>query len=345
MRVVYSPHHALHNPELEILLGTPRPYPDAPARAEEIRCALVQDGGFVLAEPSEHGREPIEAVHDTGLVQFLETAWQERQAVSPAAQLIPDTILHPALREGMHPVREPHGAEARLGYWTFETCTPIVGGTYAAARSSVDVALTAADLVLAGEPAVYGLCRPPGHHAPSRAFGGYCYFNNAAIAIEYLSARTGSPIAVLDVDYHHGNGTQQIFYAREDVLFVSLHADPHRAYPYFCGFPDETGTGPGLGTTLNLPLPPAISDADYLLYLDQALDRLSKFDTPILVVSLGFDTHGQDPLGDFALTSAVYPEIAHRIATLGHRLLILQEGGYYLPELGHNARDFLGALV
>jgi acetoin utilization deacetylase AcuC-like enzyme len=341
MRVVYSPRHALHNPEYEVLLGTPQPYPDSAARAEKIRRTLEQDGSFLMTGPTEHGTQPIEAVHDRGLIQFLESAWLERQAVLPASQMIPDTILHPAIREGMGPPPEPQGVEGRLGYWTFETCTPIVAGTYAAARAAVDVALTAADLVLDGDRAAYGLCRPPGHHAPRRAFGGYCYFNNAAVATEYLAQRTGEPVAVLDVDYHHGNGTQQIFFAREDILFVSLHADPHRAYPYFAGFADETGTGAGLGTTLNLPLPPRVTDADFLQHLDRALDRISRFGSGFLVVSLGFDTHAQDPLGDFDLSSEVYFEMGRRVAALGRRMLIVQEGGYYLSELGQNARDWL----
>ena len=345
MRVVYSPRHALHNPEYEVLLGTPQQYPDAPARAEKIRRTLEQDGSFVMTGPTEHGAQPIEAVHDRGLVQFLESAWQERQAVLPASQLIPDTLLHPAVREGMGPPPEPQGVEGRLGYWTFETCTPIVAGTYAAARSAVDVALTAADLVLAGDRAAYGLCRPPGHHAPRRAFGGYCYFNNAAIAAEYVAQRTGEPVAVLDVDYHHGNGTQQIFFAREDVLFVSLHADPHRAYPYFAGFADETGPARGWAQRSTCPSPRASPMRTSCQHLDRALDRVDRFRSDWLVVSLGFDTHANDPLGDFELSSEVYFEVGRRVAALGSRMLIVQEGGYYLPDLGQNARDWLlGAL-
>ena len=150
---------------------------------------------------------------------------------------------------------EPSAPIGRLGYWCFDTGTPIVPGTYGAARSAVDVALTATDLVLGGEPAAYGLCRPPGHHAAHALYGGFCYFNNAAIAAEYAVRQTGGKVAVLDLDYHHGNGTQQIFYRRADVLYVSLHADPRRAYPYFTGHADETGAGAGLGATHNIPLP------------------------------------------------------------------------------------------
>jgi acetoin utilization deacetylase AcuC-like enzyme len=339
VRVVYSPRHVQHDPRFEVLLGSVQPMLDTVARAESIRGALEAAGGFPIVEPSEHGREPIEAVHDPGLVRFIETAWSHRQP--GVDELIPDTFPHPAMREGMAPYREPEGAEGKLGYWTFETCTPIVAGTYDAARSAVDVALTAADLVLDGDAAVYGLCRPPGHHAPRRAFGGYCYFNNAAIATEYLARKTGEPISILDVDFHHGNGTQQIFYDRAEVLFVSLHADPHRAYPYYTGYADETGTGSGLGTTLNLPLAAGITDDQYLEALEPALERITQFGGSIVVVSLGFDTYGQDPIGDFALTTAVYHEVGKRVAALGRRLVILQEGGYYRSALGENARAWL----
>jgi acetoin utilization deacetylase AcuC-like enzyme len=338
VRVVYSPRHAQHDPRFEVLLGSVQPMPDTVARPEAIRGALEAAGGFAMLEPTEHGREPIEAVHDPGLVRFLETAWRDGQT---AGQLIPDTFPHPAMREGMGPFREPHGAEGQLGYWTFETCTPIVAGTYDAARASVDVALTAADLVLDGDQAAYGLCRPPGHHAPKRAFGGYCYFNNAAIAAEYLARKTGERVCVLDVDFHHGNGTQQIFYDRADVLFVSLHADPDRAYPYYTGYANETGTGPGLGATLNLPLPAGVTDDQYLSVLEVALEPIARFGGSIAVVSLGFDTHARDPLGDFALTTDGYAAIGRRIQQLQRRLVILQEGGYFVPELGASAVAFL----
>jgi acetoin utilization deacetylase AcuC-like enzyme len=202
------------------------------------------------------------------------------------------------------------------------------------------------DLVLGGEQSVYGLCRPPGHHAPRRAFGGYCYFNNAAIAAEYIARQTHERVCVLDVDFHHGNGTQQIFFDRADVLFVSLHGDPHRVYPYFTGFPDETGAGAGLGTTLNIALPAGVTDAQYFEALQPALDRIAEFDASIVVVSLGFDTHAADPLGDFLLTAEGYFETGRRVAQLGKRLVILQEGGYALPELGESARQWLlGALL
>ncbi|HEY8818969.1 MAG TPA: histone deacetylase family protein, partial [Candidatus Limnocylindrales bacterium] len=213
--------------------------------------------------------------------------------------------------------------------------------TYTAARAAVDVALTAADLVLGGEAAAYGLCRPPGHHAARSMYGGYCFFNNAAIATEAIVRATGERVAILDVDYHHGNGTQQIFWRRGDVRYVSIHAHPDHDYPYFLGRTDETGEGDGAGENLNLPLPSGTTNADYLVALDRALEAIAAVPGSVVVVSLGFDTYGLDPIGTFALTTEVYHEMGRRTATLGRRLVILQEGGYHRPSLGENARAWL----
>lgn len=341
MRVVYSPKHLLHEPEREVQTGVPQEPYERPGRAEAIREALAGGGGFVFESLTEHGAGPIEAVHAPGLLRYLETAWRDWRAAGEHGEMVPDSVLHPALREGMGPVREPDTPEARLGFWCYETMTPLGPGTYEAARSAVDVALTAADLVLGGERAAYGLCRPPGHHAPRSAYGGYCFLNNAAVTAEYLVHATGGPVAILDVDFHHGNGTQQIFYARGDVLYVSLHGDPARAYPYFAGYVGETGAGDGVGATLNLPLPAGCSNTQYLDALDRALAAIGGFGGDTVVVSLGIDTYGRDPLGDFALTTPVYREVGKRVAALGRRLVILQEGGYYLPALGENVREWL----
>jgi acetoin utilization deacetylase AcuC-like enzyme len=240
-----------------------------------------------------------------------------------------------------NPAAEPTDLMGRLGWWCFDTGTPVLAATYVAALAAVDVALTAADIVLGGEPIAYGLCRPPGHHAAHAVFGGFCYFNNAAIAAHAVAEQTRQRVAVLDLDYHHGNGTQQIFYAREEVLYVSLHADPRHAYPYFSGHACETGTGPGLGTTLNLPLRAGTTDTEYLAALDQALDAVIQYRPSVTIVSLGIDTYVHDPLGDFALTTAVYAECGKRVAAAAPRLIVLQEGGYYLPDLGTNVREFL----
>jgi acetoin utilization deacetylase AcuC-like enzyme len=236
---------------------------------------------------------------------------------------------------------EPADIVGRLGYWSFDTGTPLLQGTYAAAREAVDVALTAADLLLQGRQLTYGLCRPPGHHAARMVYGGFCYFNNAAIAADYLVRQTASRIAILDVDYHHGNGTQQIFYERNDVLYVSLHADPVYAYPYFTGHAEEIGAGAGRGSNLNLPLPSGTHDTAYLEALERAVEAVVQFGPAVTLVSLGIDTYVHDPLGDFALSTTAYVECGRRVRAIGTPVLVVQEGGYYVPELGQNVRAWL----
>lgn len=349
MRVVYDPSHVLHDPRTEVQYGVPMPMYETPDRAESIRAALSADASFTFADPAEHGLEPVTAVHHEGLVRFLAEAWSLWRShggggSSMPSQFLPDTVLHPALREGMGPAPEPSGAIGRMGYWCWETMTPLVPGSYLAARTAVDVALTAADLLMAGDRAVYGLARPPGHHCPRSAFGGYGLLNYSAAAIAYLAERVGR-VAVLDVDYHHGNGTQQIFYRRADVLYVSLHADPERAYPYFAGWAGERGAGDGEGCTLNVPLPAGCTNDGYLAALGPALERIGLFGAAVMVVSLGFDTYGQDPIGDFALSTDVYHEVGRRVAALDLPTLVLQEGGYFVPKLGENARTWLRGLL
>jgi acetoin utilization deacetylase AcuC-like enzyme len=349
MKVVYDSAHLLHDPVTEVQCGIPMPMYEVPARAESIRAALAADGEFSFAEPTDHGLGPVTAVHQEGLVRFLEEAWSLWRshgggASSMPPQYMPDTVLHPAMREGMGPAPEPSGPVGRIGYWCWETMTPLVPGSYRAARAAVDVALTAADLLLAGDGTVYGLARPPGHHCPRSAFGGYGLLNYSAAASAYLADRVGR-VAVLDVDYHHGNGTQQIFYQRADVLYVSLHAHPDRAFPYFIGWPEERGAGAGEGFTLNLPLTAGCPNDVYLATLDKALERIAAHDAAVLVVSLGLDTYGQDPIGDLALSTDVYDQVGRRVAGLGLPTLVLQEGGYFVPKLGENARTWLRGLL
>ena len=301
-----------------------------------------------MLPPTAHGEGPITAVHEPGLVRFLEVAWSELRAQSiDRAFLSADTYANRAMFEGMSDeavaslAREPVHAGGRAGYWGLDSAAPLVAGTYEAALSAVDVALTATDLVLGGATAAYGLCRPPGHHAARSMYGGYCFFNNAAIAAEAIVRATGERVAILDVDYHHGNGSQQIFWRRGDVRYVSIHADPDTDYPYFLGRADETGEGPGSGENLNLPLRRGTTNAEYLVAVDRALEAIAAVPGSVVVVSLGFDTYGLDPIGSFALTTEVYHEVGRRTAALGRRLVILQEGGYHRPSLGENARAWL----
>ncbi len=348
MQVVYSPAHLGHDITVETFMGLPVPANEVAERAERIRAALAADGGFEIREPDEHGEAPIAAVHDPGLVRFLEVAWSELRAQRiDRPFLSADTYPNRAMFEGMSDaavgahVREPIHAGGRAGFWGLDSAAPLVAGTYAAARSAVDVALTAVDLVLGGEPAAYGLCRPPGHHAARSMYGGYCFFNNAAIAAEAIVRATGERVSILDVDYHHGNGTQQIFWRRGDIRYVSIHADPDHDYPYFLGRTEEIGEGDGAGENLNIPLRPGTTDDEYLVAVDRALEAIAAVPGSVIVVSLGFDTYGLDPIGTFALTTGVYHEIGRRAASLGRRLVVLQEGGYHRPSLGENARAWL----
>ncbi len=348
MKVVYTPRHLGHDVTHETYLGVAVPANEVAERAERIRGALLADGGFELVEPMEHGLDPILAVHDAGLVRFVEEAWPQaqREAIDRSF-LVADTYPVRAMFEGMSDaalgrIREPRAVGGRTGWWGLDSSNPLVEGTSDAARWAVDVALTTTDLVLdGGEIAAYGLCRPPGHHAARSMAGGYCFFNNAAIAADAIARRTGEHVAILDVDIHHGNGTQQIFWRRGDVFYASIHADPAELYPFFLGDADEVGEGPGEGANFNQPLPAGTGDGAYLEAVDRALDAIAQTRGSVIVVSLGFDTFGQDPIGTFALTTAVYHEIGRRVAALGRRLVILQEGGYHRPSLGENARAWL----
>jgi acetoin utilization deacetylase AcuC-like enzyme len=347
VKAVYTSSHRGHDVTHETFLGASIPAHEVAARAENIRAALVADGGFELVEPTGHGLAPILAVHDEGLVRFLE-------AVAPAmagrdlphATLIGDAYPVRAMFEGMSAeaiaaIPEPEAIEGRAGWWGLDTANPIVAGTYVAARGAVDVALTTLDLVLGGDPVAYGLCRPPGHHAGRSMAGGYCFFNNAAIAAEAANRATGEPVSILDLDFHHGNGSQQIFWRRGDVFYASLHGDPRRIYPFFLGHANETGEGPGRGANLNLPLAAGTDDEAYLHALDVALEAIDRRPGSLIIVSLGFDTYRDDPICDFALTTPAYGEIGRRVAGLGRRLVVLQEGGYHLASLGPNAVAWL----
>jgi acetoin utilization deacetylase AcuC-like enzyme len=283
------------------------------------------------------------------MVEVFEHAWTDALAVGAtdgSRPWLPDTFLLAAYRGPMSRGELPAGGHLRLGAYLFDTATPIVAGTWDAAVAAVDVALGAAERVVAGAPLAYGLCRPPGHHAARGMLGGYCYFNNAAIVADWLRREGGARrVAILDIDYHHGNGTQQIFWERGDVLYLSLHADPARAYPYFSGYASERGAGEGAGLTRNWPLAARTGLDAYAGALAEALQLIVAFapDAP-LVISAGFDTFERDPIGDLALRTADYGEIGRMIAGLGMPVIALQEGGYAIDALGANAVALLSGL-
>jgi acetoin utilization deacetylase AcuC-like enzyme len=347
--VIHSDAHLAHTGLIELASGVEIPCYESPERAVAIQAALLEDGGFAFEAPKEHGREPILAVHDADMVEVFEHAWTDALAAGAAdgsRAWLPDTFLLDAYRGPMAPSELPAGRHHRLGAYLFDTATPIVAGTWGAALAAVDVAITAAERVVGGAPLAYGLCRPPGHHAARGMLGGYCYFNNAAIVAEWLRREGGARrVAILDIDYHHGNGTQQIFWERGDVLYLSLHADPARAYPYFSGYAGERGAVDGAGLTRNWPLPAGSAVDAYAVALAEALRMIVAFapDAP-LVISAGFDTFVRDPIGDLALRTPDYREIGRMVAGLGMRTIALQEGGYAVDALGANAVALLSGL-
>jgi acetoin utilization deacetylase AcuC-like enzyme len=289
-----------------------------------------------MCEPVDFGLDPIAAVHDKDYLDFLASAWTEWLATTAKdkSTLIPATF---ALRRQP---QKPKSLLGRAGYYIMDLSACIVAGTYPAALASANCALSAAEAVANGEHSAFGLCRPPGHHAGKDYAGGYCFINNAAVAANWLSSK--GQVALLDIDYHCGNGTQDIFYKRDDVFTVSIHADPDFEYPHYAGFANEKGSGRGFGFHHNFPLPAGTDDAAYLKTLDQALELIRGFKPKYLVVSAGMDIYTDDPLGTIKVTTNCIGEIGKRIASLGLPTVIVMEGGYNNDALGRNFVAFLG---
>jgi acetoin utilization deacetylase AcuC-like enzyme len=335
--VVAGDAHREHDPPYEVNYGeVVRPVYERVERAERIRDALAA-AGHPLVEPAAHGMAPVLAVHEPGLVGFLEQGWAAWRAGGGPEVLIPDSFAIPRLGRGGG--RDLGGGLGRPGWFCFDTATPMVAGSFTAALAAADAALTAADLVAAGAPAAYALCRPPGHHAGPGYYGGFCFLNNAAIAARALH-RLGR-VAIVDVDFHHGNGTQDVFWEDPEVLYVSLHGDPAGHYPHFTGAADETGGGPGAGTTRNLALPDGTGDDVYLEALGEAMAVVAGFDPATLVVSAGFDTFAGDPIGAFQVTTGGFRRIGAALAAAGRPTVVVQEGGYAVEALGANALALL----
>ncbi|BBO76669.1 hypothetical protein DSCW_40860 [Desulfosarcina widdelii] len=311
-----------------------RGYVEAPVRVRSILKVLEPSGLFARINPRLFAEKYITAVHDSDLVNYLRRACKE---MPEGKSLYP--YIFP-LRNKTRPPKEP---SVLSGYYCIDTFTPINKNAYPAARQGVNCILTAASEILAGRRMAYALVRPPGHHAERRAFGGFCYFNNNAIAAQYLSAH--GKVAILDIDYHHGNGQQDIFYRRSDVLTISLHGHPTFAYPYFTGFEEECGEGEGEGFNMNLPLPEKLDGACYLKDLDKALRRIRQFNPQFLVVALGLDTAKGDPTGTWQLLGKDFEANGRRIGELGLPTLLVQEGGYRVRTLGSNALRFFTGLA
>ena len=338
MITLFHPGQRAHDPQFFLSSGAPRPCPEQPARIDALLSG-VHSLGLQIQSPADHGLDAVAAVHPQRYLTFLQTIharWQHIPGASP--EVIPN--IHPANRTDGYPL----SAVGQAGFHMTDTSCPIGAQTWDAAYASAQTAIGGADLILQGHRSAYALCRPPGHHAFAELAGGFCYLNNTAIAAQHLTL-SGRKTAILDVDLHHGNGTQGIFYARPDVLTVSLHAHPERYYPFFWGYPEERGEGPGAGANLNLPLPRGSADAAFLQSLDQALNAITLWGADTLVLALGLDAFEGDPFAGLAVTAKGFAQIGQLIAAIDLPTLIVQEGGYLCPELGQNLAAVLKAFV
>lgn len=336
MPAVWSEAHRLHDPHGEVWVGILIPPLEVPERGEVIREALVAAGAPVVA-PKPHPRSDLAAVHDPGFLAHLESAYERwvdagfpddpgQDRVVPYVFPLPQSF-------GAVPRRMPTAESARAGWYAMDTTTPLGRGTWEAARAAADAALTAAEMVLGGEPAVYAMCRPPGHHVGRDFYGGSCYLNNAAIAAERLRRGGAGRVGIVDLDAHHGNGTQVIFYERADVVYTSVHIDPDEGwFPHFMGRADERGVGEGAGANVNAPVPEGAGDAEWLEGVDRLCEAVAGCDA--LVVSLGVDGHVDDPESPLEVTGDGYAEACRRIGSLGLATVLVQEGGYDLTTLG-----------
>ncbi|MBN9517317.1 histone deacetylase family protein [bacterium] len=333
VRVICNPVHAAHVPPHEVDNGVVVPPWEVPARYDAIRAALAARGGFAFEDAPQLAEDVVCGLHDPGYVAYL----RDTSAALAAGEWVMPSVFPFAPGAA-------RGEKARRGTYCFDTFTAITAGTFAAALGGAAAAYRGAELLASeAERTVYALTRPPGHHAEHARCGGYSFLNSAALAAAALSAH--GPVAVLDLDVHHGNGTQHLFYARADVLTVSIHGDPAGLFPYFSGFADETGTGAGLGLNVNLPLPLGTDEAGYRPALAAALGRVAAFRPAFLVVPFGTDAHEADPIGGLCLPTGFYAELGAAVRALGLPALVLQEGGYDVATMGECVAAFLGALA
>ena len=333
MRVYFDERQQRHDPKTFLVKGKLAQSPEKPLRAETF-LAAISDTHEVLP-PQDYGEEPIRAIHDTGYLHFLRSAHRTWSSLPDAA---------PEITPNVHPNRNmserPSGMVGIVGWYTADTACPIGAGTWDGAYWSAQSAISAAAHVQETKEPALALCRPPGHHAYADMAGGFCFLNNAAIAAQQLRAHY-ERVAILDVDVHHGNGTQGIFYERNDVLTVSVHGDPSSFYPWYAGYADETGRGAGSGYNLNLPLPQGTGDREFMDTLPTCFEKIRAFNPGALVIALGLDTSEQDPLQFFQITTEGFSRMGAAIAGLGMPTVLVQEGGYPSPILGDNLAAFL----
>ena len=334
--VYFHPDQLNHKPLYEWAFGDKIDHPETTSRAESIYNELLKEPGlFDIRRPEGYPTKSLKDTHNESLMKLYHTA----EALPPEQTYYPSIFPNREVAKG-DPTNIRHA-----GFFCYDSGTPLNASTWTAAAWSAACADQAAALMETGKvPVAYSLCRPPGHHASRNLFGGYCYFNNAAIGAKRL--RKFGKIAILDIDFHHGNGTQSIFYRDPDVLNVSIHGDPKAFYPFFSGFLEETGMGKGVGFNKNIPLPEKTDGQEYLKVLKkEALSEITKYQPKVLIISAGFDTYKEDPVGDFSLETDDFFDVGLEIARLKLPLLVVQEGGYHSPTLGKNVSSFLHGVV
>ncbi|WP_349367827.1 histone deacetylase family protein [Salinarimonas sp.] len=334
MRAFHDERSLAHDPDRYFRRGAVVSHPEQAARYPILRDAIA--GRHALRAPHDHGLAPLLAVHDAAYVAFLRDAWSRRDELpSVDDEILSGHFARPQMS------RRPEALLGLIGYYTADTSTPIRAGTWDAVHAGAQVAVSAADAALEDGRA-YALCRPPGHHAYADSAGGFCYLNNSAIAAQRLRERHAR-VAILDIDVHHGNGTQGIFYARDDVLTVSIHADPSGYFPYFAGYADERGEGPGEGANRNIPLPHGSGDSPWFAAIAEGLEAVARFGAGALVVALGLDASQDDPIGALKVTTDGFAQAAETIAGAALPTVLVQEGGYLCEALPRNLSAFLDA--
>ena len=340
MLAFYNEHHAQHRGRFEIFRGEMVPCFEKPERADLVVAEFARRGLGQIVTPHGVPLVSLERIHTPRYLHFLRNAWSEWIAIDPdnaGKDAFPAVWPVRSLRDDV----EPENFCARMGLYSMDSGTPLTAGTWIAAKTGADCAVNAAHALNLGERGTFALTRPPGHHAGADFFGGYCFLNNAALAVQHLLDDGAAKVAILDIDYHHGNGTQGLFYGRSDVLFVSIHGDPRTEFPFYLGHADETGEGAGLGYNMNLPLAAGTAPAQWFAALETACLRIASFGADALVVSLGVDTWAGDPISRFTLQSSDFLRIGERLGYLGLPTVFVLEGGYAVDEIGLNVVNVL----
>ena len=344
MKTFYNHLHAQHQGKVEMFRGALVPCFEVPARVDHVLAELQRRKLGDVLQPQRFDEAAFTGIHSPRYLHFLKTAWNQWVALDAAnadKDILPSVWPTRSFRTDI----EPANFAAKLGLYSFDAGSPLTSGTWLAARTGADCALSAAQAVLDGDRAAFALSRPPGHHAGADFYGGYCFLNNAALAAQHLRNSGLDKVAVLDVDYHHGNGTQAIFYDRPDVFFASIHGDPRTEYPFFLGHADETGAGAGTGCNLNLPLARGSDYAAWSAALELAIQAIKAHGAQALVVSLGMDTFEGDPISGFMIKSDDYLRMGERLKAVGLPTVLVFEGGYAVDEVGTNAANVLQAFA